>query len=159
MNFLFVYVYFFLILLFLTHCFHLNILALALWLSTHPMVKAGSVTHPSLPSHPSHENAKKYFRKDCYGSVFCFEVKGENADEERANGRKFIDNLKMSAHLANVGDARTLVIHPSTTTHQQLSVEQQLAAGVKPASIRVSVGYEDIEDIKADFEGAFASLS
>ena len=65
------------------------------------MVKAGSVTHPSLPSHPSHENAKKYFRKNCYGSVFCFEVKGENADEERANGRKFIDNIKMSAHLAN----------------------------------------------------------
>jgi len=139
------------------HCENAN--ALALWLSTHPMVKEGSVTHPSLASHPSHENAKRYFRDGCFGSVFCFEIKGGSPEEESANGRAFIDNIKMSAHLANVGDSRTLVIHPSSTTHQQLSIEQQAAAGVKPASVRVSVGYEDIEDIKADFEAAFAAVA
>ena len=136
-----------------------NANALALWLSTHPMVKEGSVLHPSLPDHPSHENAKKYFRPGCFGSVFCFEIKGEDADEELARGTTFISNIKMSANLANVGDARTLVIHPASTTHQQLSSEQQASAGVKPASIRVSVGYEELDDIKADFEAAFAAVA
>jgi len=135
-----------------------NANALALCLSTHPMVKEGSVLHPSLPSHPSHENAKKYFRPGCYGSVSCFEVKAENGTEAVALGSKFISNVKMSSNLANVGDARTLVIHPASTTHQQLSSEQQDAAGCKPASIRVSVGYEDLEDIKADFESAFEAV-
>jgi len=129
---------------------------LALWLSTHPKVKEGSVMHPSLPSHHSHENAKKYFRPGCFGSVLCFEIKGENPEEEKARGVSFIDNVKMCAHLANVGDSRTLVIHPASTTHQQLSLEQQINAGVRPSAIRVSVGYEDVEDIKADFEQAFA---
>jgi len=134
-----------------------NANALAEWLSSHPMVKEGSVLHPSLPSHPSHENAKKYFRRGCFGSVFCFEINGETPKEELANGCAFISNVKMSANLANVGDARTLVIHPASTTHSQLSTDQQAAAGVRPASIRVSVGYEDLEDIKADFEDAFAA--
>ena len=138
------------------HCDNAN--ELAAWLSTHPKVKEGSVTHPSLASHPSHENAKKYFRKGCFGSVFCFEIKGSTPEEERANGAVFSDNLKLAANLANVGDARTLIIHPASTTHQQLSTEEQAAAGVKPASIRVSVGYEDIEDLKGDFETAFAAL-
>ena len=70
-------------------------------------------------------------------------------------GKSFIDNLKLVSHVANVGDARTLVIHPASTTHQQLTTEQQIAAGVKPAGVRVSVGYEDLEDIKLDFEQAF----
>ena len=132
-----------------------NANALAEWLSTHPMVKQGSVMHPSLPSHPSHENAKKYFRDGCFGSVFCFELKGDTPEQERARGETFIDNVTMFAHLANVGDARTLVIHPSSTTHQQLTPEEQSNAGVYPASVRVSVGYEDFADIKLDFERAF----
>lgn len=132
-----------------------NANALALWLSTHPKVKEGSVMHPSLPSHPSHENAKKYFRPGCFGSVFCFELKGADAEDEKAKGSSFVSNLKMCAHLANVGDSRTLVIQPSVTTHQQLNADEQAAAGIRPAMIRVSVGYEDLEDIKADFESAF----
>lgn len=131
---------------------------LAHWLSKHPRVKEGTVQHPSLPSHDSHELAKKYFRAGCFGSVFCFEIKGENSDDEKARGDSFINNVKMSAHLANVGDARTLVIHPASTTHQQLSSEQQIDAGVRPSAIRVSVGYEEIEDIKADFDQAFAAF-
>ena len=122
------------------------------------MVKEGSVLHPSLPSHPCHEHAKKYFRDGCFGSVFCFEVKGADADEEKARGASFITNVKMCAHLANVGDSRTLVIQPSVTTHQQLNADQQAAAGIKPASIRISVGYEDLEDIKADFDQSFAAF-
>ena len=132
-----------------------NANALADWLSKHPMVKEGSVMHPSLASHPSHENAKKYFREGCFGSVFCFDIKGDTPEQQLARGRAFIDNVEMFAHLANVGDARTLVIHPASTTHQQLSPEEQAAAGVYPASVRVSVGYEDLDDIKLDFEHAF----
>jgi len=135
-----------------------NANALALWLSTHPKVKEGSVLHPSLPSHPSHKNAKKYFRPECFGSVFCFEVNGADADEEKARGMSFISNLKITANLANVGDSRTLVIHPASTTHQQLNTEEQASAGVLPASVRVSVGYEDLDDIKADFEQALAAF-
>jgi len=135
-----------------------NANALALWLSTHPKVKEGSVLHPSLPSHPSHENAKKYFRPGCFGSVFCFEVKGADADEEKARGMSFISNLEITANLANVGDSRTLVIHPASTTHQQLNTGEQASAGVLPASVRVSVGYEDLNDIKADFEQALTAF-
>jgi O-acetylhomoserine (thiol)-lyase len=130
---------------------------LAAWLAAHPKVKEGSVCHPSLAKHPSHEKAKKYFRPGCYGSVFVFELKGADAADERAKGQKFISALGMCSHLANVGDSRTLVIHPASTTHQQLDAAQQAAAGVKPAAVRVSVGYEDIEDIKADFEQAFSA--
>jgi len=137
------------------HCENAN--ALAKWLDGHEKVKKGSVLHPSLPSHPSHENAKKYFRAGCFGSVFTFEIAGDGAADEEAKGKKFITALGMCAHLANVGDARTLVIHPASTTHQQLSDEQQALAGVKKAGVRVSVGYEEIEDIKADFEQAFAA--
>jgi len=136
-----------------------NANVLALWLSTHPKVKEGSVLHPSLPSHPSHDKAIKYFRPGCFGSVFCFELKGANADDEKARGSSFITNLKMCAHLANVGDSRTLVIQPSVTTHQQLNAEQQAAAGVNPASIRISVGYEEFDDIKADIEQALAAFN
>lgn len=115
--------------------------------------------HPSLASHPSHENAKKYFREGCFGSVFCFELKGDTPEHEHARGVTFIDNGAMFSQLANVGDARTLVIHPASTTHQQLSAKEQAAAGVFPASIRVSVGYEDLDDIKLDFERAFAKAA
>ena len=77
----------------------------------------------------------------------------------RKNGEAFIDAVKMASHLANVGDARTLVIHPASTTHQQLSGAEQVAAGVQPSMVRVSVGYEDLEDIKADFDQALAKCS
>mmetsp|Transcript_39993 Transcript_39993/g.105706 ORF Transcript_39993/g.105706 Transcript_39993/m.105706 type:complete len:480 (-) Transcript_39993:290-1729(-) len=132
-----------------------NANALAEWLSGHEKVKKDSVLHPSLASHPSHEKAKKYFRPGCFGSVFTFELQGKDAEQEAKLGKEFISALGMCAHLANVGDARTLVICPSATTHQQLTPEQQAAAGVKPSAVRVSVGYEDLEDIKADFEQAF----
>lgn len=127
------------------HCSNAN--ALAKWLSEHADVDW--VSHPSLASHPSHETAKKYFRADSYGSVLSFGLKGG-----RAAGEGFINNVKLASHLANVGDAKTLVIHPGSTTHQQLSDEEQINAGVKPSMIRVSVGYEDISDIFADFEQA-----
>jgi O-acetylhomoserine/O-acetylserine sulfhydrylase-like pyridoxal-dependent enzyme len=136
------------------HCENAN--QLAEWLNGHEAVKAGSVLSISLPSHPSHELAKKYFRPSSFGSVFTFELAGDTEDQARERGKKFITALKMCAHLANVGDARTLVIHPASTTHQQLTTEQQIAAGVKPAGVRISVGYEDLEDIKADIDQAFA---
>ena len=129
---------------------------LSKWLTEQPQIK--SVSHPSLSSHPSHERAKKYFRPGCFGSVLTFQLKGADAAEELAMGRKFIDNCGMFAHLANVGDARTLVIHPASTTHEQLSPEDQISAGVQPSMVRISVGYEDIDDIKATFTAALASL-
>ena len=120
---------------------------LAQWLQNHELVEW--VSHPSLESHPSHETAKKYFRAGTYGAVLSFGVKGGIT----AAG-KFIDNVKLASHLANVGDAKTLVIHPAGTTHQQLSDEDQASAGVKKDMIRVSVGYEDFVDITADFDQA-----
>jgi len=120
---------------------------LAKWLEKHPAVTW--VSHPSLPSHPSHALAKKYLRNG-FGSVLTFGIKGGSAA-----GRKFIDSVKLASHLANVGDAKTLVIHPNTTTHQQLSDAEQKTSGVTPDLVRVSVGIEHIEDIKADFQQAF----
>merc|ERR1712107_13614 len=127
------------------HCENAN--KLAAWLEAHEEVEW--VCHPSLKSHGSHERAKKYFRKDCFGSVLSFGLKGD-----KARGATFIDNVKLASPLANVGDAKTLVIHPASTTHQQLSDEDQLAAGVKPTMVRVSVGIETFEDIRDDFAQA-----
>jgi O-acetylhomoserine (thiol)-lyase len=124
-----------------------NAADLARWLEKHPAV--AWVSHPSLPSHPSHALAKKYLRHG-FGSVLTFGIKGG-----REAGRRFIDSVRLASHLANVGDAKTLVIHPTTTTHQQLSDEEQRASGVTPDLVRVSVGIEHIEDIKADFQQAF----
>ncbi|WP_276362131.1 O-acetylhomoserine aminocarboxypropyltransferase/cysteine synthase [Daejeonella sp. H1SJ63] len=126
-----------------------NALELAKWLESHPRVD--KVVYPGLPSSPYHEKAKKYL-KNGFGAVLSFEIKG---GKEAAI--KFVDNLKLISHLANVGDTKTLIIQPSATTHQQLSDEEQLAAGVKPSSLRVSVGIEHIDDIKADIEQAFAA--
>lgn len=127
-----------------------NTLDLAKWLESHPQVD--KVIYPGLASSPYHENAKKYL-KNGFGAVLSFEIKG---GKEAAI--KFVDNLKLISHLANVGDTKTLIIQPSATTHQQLSDEEQLAAGVNPASLRVSVGIEHIDDIKADLEQAFATV-
>jgi O-acetylhomoserine (thiol)-lyase len=127
-----------------------NALALAKWLESHEQVEW--VSYPGLSSHPSHKRAKKYL-KHGFGCVLTFGIKGG-----REAGRSFIDRVKLASHLANVGDAKTLVIHPASTTHQQLTDEEQLSAGVTPSSIRVSVGLEHIDDIKADFEQAFAQV-
>ncbi len=128
-----------------------NALALAKWLESHPAVT--KVNYPGLESSPYHANAKKYLSNG-FGAVLSFEVKGV-----KENATKVVDNLKLVSHLANVGDAKTLIIQPSATTHQQLSDAEQLAAGVTPNLLRVSVGIEHIDDIKADFENALASLN
>ncbi|KAG8680937.1 Homocysteine synthase, partial [Ceratobasidium sp. 423] len=101
--------------------------------------------------HPSHANAKRLLRPNAYGSVLSFGVKGD-----ASIGSAVIDKLKLASHLANIGDAKTLVIHPATTTHQQLTTEEQFASGVTPDLIRVSVGIEAISDIIADFSHALA---
>lgn len=124
-----------------------NTLALAKWLREHPDVSW--VTYTGLEDHPSHELASKYLSQG-YGSVLSFGIRG-GAEE----GKKFINSLKLVSHLANVGDAKTLAIHPSSTTHQQLTEKEQVAAGVKPDMIRVSVGLENLGDIQADFDQAF----
>jgi O-acetylhomoserine (thiol)-lyase len=124
-----------------------NASELVRWLDRHPAVSW--VRHPSLERDPSHALAKKYLRNG-FGSVLTFGIKGG-----REAGRRFIDSVRLASHLANVGDAKTLVIHPSTTTHQQLSDAEQKASGVTPDLVRVSVGIEHIEDIKADFQQAF----
>ena len=127
-----------------------NALALAQWLEAHPSVEF--VQYPGLKSSPYNELAKKYLTNG-FGGVLNFGIKGK-----KENASKFIDSLKLVSHLANVGDAKTLVIHPASTTHEQLSVEEQIASGVQPNQIRISVGIEHIEDIKADFEQAFADV-
>ncbi len=128
-----------------------NTLALAKWLEKHP--KVASVNYPGLESNPSYQLAQKYLPKGA-GGVLSFDVKG---DKDAAI--KVVDSLKLVSHLANVGDAKTLIIQPSATTHQQLSDEAQLAAGVYPSSLRVSVGLEHIDDIIADFEQALTQIS
>ncbi|NRF38099.1 O-acetylhomoserine aminocarboxypropyltransferase/cysteine synthase family protein [Pedobacter foliorum] len=128
-----------------------NTLALATWLENHEAVK--SVNYPGLESSPYHANAKKYL-KNGFGAVLSFELKG---DKEKATA--FVDNLKLVSHLANLGDAKTLIIQPSATTHQQLSDAEQVAAGITASQLRVSVGIEHIDDIKADFEQAFAAIN
>ena len=126
-----------------------NALAVAKFLETHPSVTW--VKYPSLPSSPYHALAKKYVPKGA-GSVFSFGIKG-GYDA----GKKFIDSVKMFSHLANVGDARSLVIHPAATTHQQLTASQQKAAGVEPDMVRLSVGLEDLEEIVWDLDQALAA--
>ncbi len=128
-----------------------NALELAKWLEQHPQV--AKVNYPGLESSPQHTLAKKYL-KNGFGAVLSFELKG---GKELASA--VIDNLKLVSHLANVGDAKTLIIQPSATTHQQLSDAEQLSAGVAPAQLRVAVGIEHIDDIKADFAQAFAKVA
>lgn len=129
-----------------------NALKLAKWLKDQSAVSW--VNYTGLPDHPHHENGKKYLREGRFGSVLTFGVKG-GYDA----ARDFIENVELASHLANVGDAKTLVIHPSSTTHQQLSDEEQAAGGVKEDLIRVSVGIEHIDDIIADFEQAFKKVT
>ncbi|KAF8431245.1 Cys/Met metabolism PLP-dependent enzyme-domain-containing protein [Terfezia claveryi] len=127
-----------------------NAIALARWLDAHQQVSW--VSYPGLESHPSHAMAKKYLRRG-FGGVLSFGVKG---GEEA--GVTVVDNLKLVSNLANVGDAKTLAIHPASTTHEQLTAEEQLASGVTRDLIRVSVGIEHIDDIVEDFMQAFEKL-
>ena len=129
-----------------------NAMALASWLQEHPNV--AHVSYPGLPNDPYHEAANRYLTGRGMGCMLMFSLKGGYDDAVR-----FIDSLKLASHLANVGDAKTLVIHPASTTHQQLSEEEQTSAGVTSTMVRVSVGLEHIDDIKADFEQALAVLS
>jgi len=139
------------------------------WLEQHP--KVDWVSYLGLPNHPGHENAKKSFRGGYFGGVLSFGIKGGSED-----GSRVVDKLVLASNLANVGDAKTLVIHPATTTHQQLTEDEQRLSGVTPDLIRVrlsideedwvmltppwqvSVGIENIKDIIMDFEEAFKSL-
>ncbi len=127
-----------------------NALNLALWLEKHPKVE--SVIYPGLPSSPYHELAKKYLTGG-FGGVLQVSVKGG-----RQKAAEFIESLKLASHVSNVGDAKTLVVHPASTTHEQLSDEEQIAGGVFPNQVRVSVGLEHIEDLKADFEQALNKI-
>ena len=129
-----------------------NALALALWLEKHPSV--AWVSYLGLPSHQYHKSAETYFRKGLFGGVLSFGVKGG-----KEAGVKFINAVKLASHLANVGDAKTLVIHPASTTHEQLSDEEQTSSGVAKDLIRVSVGIEHIEDIEKDFDQALLSAT
>jgi OAH/OAS sulfhydrylase len=128
-----------------------NALELARWLEQQEQV--AWVNYPGLPNHPYHERAKKYLRHG-FGGVLNFGIKGG-----LEAGKAFISNVKLASHLANVGDAKTLVIHPASTTHQQLSDSEQISAGVTPDLVRVSVGIEHIDDIKEDFEQAFKKVT
>jgi O-acetylhomoserine/O-acetylserine sulfhydrylase len=127
-----------------------NALTLAKWLEQHEQVEF--VWYPGLESSPYHDLAKKYF-KNGFGGVLQFGIKGGVE-----NGAKFIDSLKLVSHLANVGDAKTLAIHPASTTHQQLNEAERKASGVLDNLIRISVGIEYIDDIKADFVQAFEKV-
>ncbi len=127
-----------------------NALELARWLEQQEQVLW--VNYPGLPNHPYHERAKKYLRHG-FGGVLNFGIKGG-----LEAGKAFINHVKLASHLANVGDAKTLVIHPASTTHQQLSDDEQLSAGVTPDLVRVSVGIEHIDDIKEDFQQAFQQV-
>ncbi len=131
------------------HC--QNAFELAQWLEKHPKVEW--VWYPGLKSHPSHEQAKKYLKPGYFGSMLAFGVKGGIQA-----GKAFVNHVKLASLLANVGDAKTLVIHPASTTHQQLSEKEQRAAGVLPDMIRVSVGLEHIDDIKDDFNQALQKV-
>jgi O-acetylhomoserine (thiol)-lyase len=125
-------------------------LALAQWLEQHELVDF--VQYPGLESSPYYDLAKQYLPRG-FGGVLNFGIKGGS---DKAS--KFIDSLKLVSHLANVGDAKTLAIHPASTTHEQLSGEEQLLAGVAANQVRISVGIEHIDDIKADFEQAFEKV-
>lgn len=127
-----------------------NAIKVANFLKNHP--KVGWVNYPGLPDSPSYQLAKKYFHRGEYGALLGFGIKNGTIED----GKKFINSLKLHSLLANIGDAKSLVIHPASTTHQQLTPEEQLSTGVTPDFIRLSVGIENVNDIIADLEQALA---
>jgi O-acetylhomoserine (thiol)-lyase len=128
-----------------------NALAVAKWLKEHP--KVSWVNYPALPDHPTYHLCSKYFPRGA-GAILGFGIKGG-----QEAGRRFINSLKLFSHLANVGDAKSLAIHPATTTHQQLTPEEQEATGVTPDFVRLSIGIEDVRDIIADLDQALAAAA
>lgn len=128
-----------------------NALDLAIWLKNHPLVE--QVDYPGLPDNPYHSLAKKYL-KHGFGGVLAFTVRGG-----KKAGDRLVNHVKLISHLANVGDTRSLIIHPASTTHEQLSEEEQRRSGVVPGSLRLSVGLEHPEDIKSDLEKAFKAVN
>ena len=129
-----------------------NALAVAKFLQEHP--KVAWVNYPGLPDHPSYRIADKYHTRGLFGALVGFGIKGGGVEE----GKRFINSLKLHSLLANIGDAKSLVIHPASTTHQQLSPEEQLSTGVTPDFIRLSVGIENVDDIITDLEQALAQV-
>jgi O-acetylhomoserine (thiol)-lyase len=128
-----------------------NAQTVAEWLAADSRIEF--VNYAGLPSHPHHERAAKYLPKGP-GSVYSFGVKGTATESSRTVGQHFIESVNLASHLANIGDAKTLVIHPASTPHAQLSEEQLLAGGVLPGLVRLSVGIEDVEDIIDDLDQA-----
>ena len=128
-----------------------NALKVAEFLQGHP--KVSRVNYTALPGHPCHALGKKYLPDGC-GAIMGFGIKGATPTQQRENGRTLINKLKLFSHPANVGDSKSLIIHPSTTTHQQLTLEEQATAGVTPDYLRLSIGTEDWRDITADLQQA-----
>ena len=127
-----------------------NAAAVARYLTEHP--KVAWVNYPGMPTHPAYQTASKYHRGGCFGAILGFGIKGGSEA-----GRRFIDNLALFSHLANVGDAKSLAIHPATTTHSQLTEAEQATTGVTDDYVRLSVGIESIGDIITDLDRALAA--
>ncbi|HNJ98474.1 MAG TPA: bifunctional o-acetylhomoserine/o-acetylserine sulfhydrylase [Ilumatobacteraceae bacterium] len=127
----------------------------AKYLAAHPQVEA--VSYAGLPSSPWHERAKKYGGGKGYGSILAFDIKPGAGGSAREAGQKFVEALQLHSHVANIGDVRSLVIHPASTTHSQLTEDEQVSTGVRPGLVRLSVGLESIEDILADLDLGFAA--
>jgi len=128
-----------------------NTLKVAEFLKTHPQV--AWVNYPGLPDHPSYATAKKYHTRGLFGAMLGFGVKGG-----LQAGIKLIQEIKLFSHLANIGDAKSLIIHPASTTHQQLSEEEQRATGVTPDFVRLSIGLENADDIIGELDRALSKL-
>lgn len=126
-----------------------NALAVAQFLESHP--KVSWVNYTGLESHPSYQLGKKYLPNGC-GAILGFGIQGDSAEEQKANGVKLINSVNLFSHLANVGDSKSLIIHPHSTTHQQLSLEEQASSGVTPDFVRLSVGTEDVNDLIDDLK-------
>ena len=122
-----------------------NAMVLANWLKDHPLVEW--VNYTGFQEHSSHDKAKKYMRDGLFGPLIGFGIKGG-----MEAGKKFIDSVQICSHLANIGDAKSQVIHPASTTHQQLTPEEQQETGVTEDYVRLSVGIEDVDDLKADID-------
>ncbi len=132
-----------------------NALAVGQFLQSHP--KVSWVNYTGLENHPSFKLGKKYLPNGC-GAIMGFGIKGATDTQQSENGRKLINNVKLFSHLANVGDSKSLIIHPSSTTHQQLSIAEQKTTGVTPDFIRLSIGTEDSSDIIADLKQALETI-
>lgn len=132
-----------------------NALAVAKFLKTHPKVRW--VNYTGLEDHPSYSLGRKYLPNGC-GAILGFGIKGDTATQQKDNGIKLINSVKLFSHLANVGDSKSLIIHPNSTTHQQLTPEEQASTGVTPDFVRLSVGTEDVQDIIADLKQALEKV-